>query len=64
MRVPSKIECQIAVQVLKYLSDHILIPAGANDIVKVVNSMLRSTCKHAQRIVESFIPSAREDVLN
>lgn len=64
MYEPTKIDCQIAAQVLKYLSEHIMVPAQANEVVKVVNSMLRSTCKNAQRIVETFIPDAKEDILN
>ena len=64
MYEPTKTDCQIAAQVLKYLSEHIIVPAQANEIVKVVNSVLRSTCKNAQRIVETFTHDAKEDILN
>ena len=64
MQVPSKSDCLVAIQVLDYLAEHVAIPAEGGDIVKVVNSLMRSTCKNASRVVSMLMPNMRDEIAN
>lgn len=64
MRVPSKSDCLVAIQVLDYFAEHVAIPAEGGNVVRVVNSLMRSTCKNASRVVSMLMPNMRDEIVN